>query len=181
MPKIEQDVWVTVGRIRTVYGVKGWMKVESFTEPASNLLNYNGWRLVPDERALKPKVLQLDGVEQRQNDILVRLVGVENREDAKRFANHLIQVPQSELPALDAKEYYWCELQGLDVYQVDRDENKAQLIGRVESLLETGANDVLVVSSQAEGEILIPYLPETVVKRVDLDAGQIWVDWEYRD
>lgn len=175
------DDWVTVGRIRTAFGVKGWLKLESFTEPASNILQYRDWRLCQGSRVTP---IEIDEVDARNDQILVLVKGVDNRESAQQLANSQVQVPKSELPELGEKDYYWHQLEGLEVYQVDG--NESVKIGRVKSLLETGANDVLVVQRERHSgneseppEILIPYLPELVVKDVDLEQGRILVDWYY--
>lgn len=189
-----KEDWITVGRIRTAFGVKGWLKLESFTEPADNIELYNCWRLSQGKQS-KPIVIEQITVKQidaRRTDILVKLEGIENREDARLLANSLVQVPKAELPALDEEEFYWHQLVGLAVYQIaDNPDDALELIGTIASLLETGANDVLVVQRSAgksvsktgtnaeHSEILIPYLPETVVKKVDIEQARILVDWFY--
>jgi 16S rRNA processing protein RimM len=175
--------WVTVGRVRTVFGVKGWLKVESFTEPPENLLDYQDWRLKNSKGKNSPIALVLDGIEQRQNDILIHIDGIDNREDARIYANHLIQVQKTELPMLEDDEFYWHELEGLNVFQIDDSGRKQFKVGVVDSLLDTGANDVLLVkpdqATQKDTEVLIPYLPEQVVKNIDLAKGEMLVDWYY--
>ena len=171
------DDWVTVGRIRTAFGVKGWLKVESFTEPAQNILDYGGWQL---SKGKQVSAITVDEVALKQNQLLVHVKGIDDREAARQLANSLIQVPKSELLDLDSGDYYWHQLVGLQVFQASETDGESKLVGQVVSLLETGANDVLVVRPQSDkAEILIPYLPETVVKAVDLDRGEILVDWYY--
>ena len=116
---------------------------------------------------------------------MVRIAGVDDREQARLLANSLVQVPKAELPALGDEDYYWHQLEGLDVYQVANGQfGRTKKIGRVDSLLETGANDVLVVQPEADfkteaQEILIPYLLGSAVKQVDMEQGRILVDWYY--
>ncbi len=186
--------WVTVGRIRSAFGVRGWLKITSFTEPPDNILRYRGWQL---ESRGQVKDIVVDDTEVQQGQILVHIEGIDEREQAKQLANFFIRVRRSELPALEEDEYYWHELIGLAVYQVAGEKGAApkvagssmdepQYIGEVASMLETGANDVLVVSAgsaeetaQAAEEILIPYLPGDVVKSIDLEQRRILVDWYY--
>jgi len=182
------DDWVTVGRIRTAFGVKGWLKLESFTEPASNILQYRDWRLCKGSRTT---AIEIDKVDARNDQILVLIKGVDSRESARQLANSQVQVPITELPDLDDEDYYWHQLEGLEVYQFAGNEPGAACtepakIGRIKSLLETGANDVLVVQPEPDPghkgelpEILIPYLPGSVVKDVDLEQGRMLVDWYY--
>ena len=200
-PAQGQADWVTVGRIKTVYGVRGWLKVESFTEPANNLLSYisaadtneaNSWRLLPEAGAIAAEAgvtvdrrqqagaVQVDEAKLRNNDILIHLVGVDDREAAQRFSRHFIQVAKTALPAASDGDYYWHQLEGLRVYQVATNGHEEFLLGQVDYLLATGANDVLVISREnGSGEVLIPYRPGAVVKAVDLDEGRMLVDWYY--
>lgn len=179
---------IVLGRIKTVFGVKGWLKVESFTEPVENILKYKVWIV---ECAGQRIQLIVDEYKQRPKDMIVHFVGLDDREDAQKFSQCLINVPNSKMPELDNEEYYWHQLEGLNVYQISQTEQHdglsgdETLIGVVDRLLETGANDVLVVSKGVNNlkakqeEILIPYLPDTVVKRIDLKGGYLLVDWYY--
>ena len=165
---------LVVGRIVGAFGVQGWLRVQSFTEPPENLSEYrhwyvetkNGWRL-----------LETDQLKWQGGRLIVHVKGCDDRDQAQALAQHNIGIAGDELPSLDADEFYWHQLQGLRVLS-----NGDVLLGQVDRLLETGANDVLVVAS-CEGSIddqerLIPYLPEQVVKSVNLDAGEIRVDWD---
>lgn len=189
--------WITVGRIKTVHGVHGWLKVESFTQPPENILTYSGWHLLAEERsasAISSSVglpVSFDDVKIRDKDILVHLKGLSDRDKAQQLSRHFIQVPRSDIPPPPEGDYYWHQLEGLQVYQAARDGQDAYLLGCVDHMLETGANDVLVVratdtklstentESREIREILIPYRPDEVVKTVDIASGQIIVDWYY--
>lgn len=202
----EQDL-VTVGRIKTVYGVKGWLKVESFTQPLENILDYRNWIIDTGSQRV---ALRYDDIRMRSDDIVVHFEGLDQREQAREYAQALVKVVASELPVLSDNDFYWRDLEGLAVYPLsDTGSSEVELghwsdgrcIGTVDHMLETGANDVMVVrptsleveakgqidngdkSSRSAGkrskpkEILIPYLFGSVVKEVDLARGAILVDW----
>jgi 16S rRNA processing protein RimM len=109
--------------------------------------------------------------------LIARLDGIDAPEKARAFANVDIAVPKTALPDLQPGEYYWSQLENLLVYT-----ESGVLLGRVDHLMETGANDVLVVKGTDESidreERLLPWLPDQVVKEIDLDSGVIRVDWD---
>lgn len=164
---------VVIGRISGLHGVRGWVKLFSHTAPRENLLDYRAVELgrVGADGAVEWTPAELaDG--RRQGKTLVgRIVGVEDRDDAARWVGAEIAVPRDALPEAAEGEYYWFDLIGLAVENVEGD-----ALGRVESLIETGAHDVLVV--RGERERLIPFAVGPVVQSVDLDAGRILVDWD---
>ncbi|WP_372964790.1 ribosome maturation factor RimM [Marinobacter sp.] len=163
-----------IGRVTSVFGVKGWLKVFSDTEPKEGILNYRDWTLVLDGKRIPVKLE--DGRRQGQG-IVVKLKGLDDRELARTYAGAEIRVPTEELPELPPGEYYWYQLEGLDVFTVED-----ECLGKVHHLLETGANDVLVVRATADSidqrERLIPYLPDQVVMSVDLSGSRMVVDWD---
>ena len=162
------DSRVTVGRISGVYGVKGWVRVHSHTEPRENILNYNPWQLRLADGW--HSVALLDGRAQGKG-VVARLAGCEDRDQAARWMDAEIAVRREQLPATGEDEYYWRDLIGLRVITVAGEE-----LGIVDHLLETGANDVLVV--RGERERLIPYAFGDVVTAVDLENGELRVDWD---
>lgn len=181
-----EEHWLTVGKIATVFGVKGWLKIHSYTEPAENILNYRDWQLLGRVAGVEQrKRVVVDQIRRHGNGVVAHIEGVDERELAKQYSGWRIQVARDSLPALAEDDYYWHQLQGLSVYQVDVDGAPQTFLGRVDYLLETGANDVLVVVPDdaaprvggVRREILIPYLPQQVVLVVDLSAATIWVDW----
>ena len=159
---------VVVGRISALYGVRGWFKVFSHTEPRDNILRYKPW-LVNVNGAWQ--TLQLAEGRAHNQGIVARLSGYEDRDAASALLGCDIAVRPEQLAVLAPGEYYWSELIGLKVITTEGVE-----LGVVEKLLETGSNDVLVV--QGERERLIPYLPDQVVMKVDKERGRIEVDWD---
>ncbi|WP_237058808.1 ribosome maturation factor RimM [Microbulbifer sediminum] len=165
---------VTVGRITAVYGVRGWVKVHSFTEPMDNILQFHDWWLQAGD-GWEP--LQIDGGRRHGKGLIVHIKGVDDRDLAARFCQRDIAVSRAQMPSLAEGEYYWHQLEGLAV--VSRFGGAEQDLGTVERLMETGANDVLVVRGGKDGrERLIPFLPGEFITDIDLDAGVITVDWD---
>lgn len=162
------DTLVTVGRISGVYGVKGWLRIYSYTEPRDNILQYNPWQLrLPDGwRSVKVLAGRSHG-----KGVIAQLDGCDDRDQAARWVDVEIAVRRAQLPVAAAGEYYWRDLIGLRVVNQD-----GEALGVVDHLLETGANDVLVV--RGERERLIPYVLGEVVTAVDLEAGELQVDWD---
>ncbi len=165
---------VVLARIGKVHGLKGWLRLNSFTSPADNLLEYQEF-LVQQGSAEKP--LLLTEYRLQAGKLLGKFDGYDDPESARLLTGLDLFVRSDTLPRLERGEYYWHELQGLTVLNLQQ-----QRYGKVVRLLETGANDVLVVRPDAESvddrERLIPYLPESVVKAVDLQQGTMTVDWE---
>ncbi|NWO05420.1 MAG: ribosome maturation factor RimM [Alteromonadaceae bacterium] len=163
-----------IGQVTSVFGVKGWLKVYSFTDPREGILNYRDWTLVLDGKRIPAR---LEGGRRQGQGIVVKLKGVDDRDLARSYGGAEIRVPTSELPELPEGEYYWHQLEGLTVVTVE-----GECLGRVHHLMETGANDVLVVRATADSidqrERLIPYLPDQVVTGVDLQSSQMVVDWD---
>ena len=164
---------IRVGRIATVHGVRGWLKIESGTEPAGNILKYRPWWLLRDDQWLR---VEPDAGELSGKRVLAHLAGIDDRDAARHLCQLDIHVEAAQLPPLAAGEYYWHQLIGLQV--VGRDGDQPVVLGVVASLLETGAHDVLVVRGNDAAvdrqERLIPY---TAVLGVDLERGSLEVDW----
>lgn len=159
---------VVLGRISGLYGVKGWVKVYSFTEPKENILTYSPWLLgvAGTWREYPVAAGRLQG-----KGVIAALEGVGDRDQARLLVGSEVAVCRERLPALAPGEYYWRDLLGLQVATV-----RGVPLGSVDRLMETGGNDVLVV--RGERERLIPWLPDRVVVAVDLVAGTLTVDWD---
>lgn len=164
---------IVLGKIVSVHGIRGEVKVYSFTDPLDNLLDYRRWTL---KRGNEVRQAELVQGRVQGNVLVVKLKGLDDREIARTFAEFEILVPRSELPVLDDGEFYWSQLEGLKVI----DQN-GQLFGILDHMLETGANDVMVVKPCAgsldDRERLLPYTDQCV-QAVDLEAGEIRVDWD---
>jgi 16S rRNA processing protein RimM len=155
-----------MGRVAAPFGVKGWVRVQVFTEALDSLLDYPTWWLGRGENWREQQVEEADV---HGRTLVARLAGCEDREAAAALTGAQIAVPQSELPEPGAGEYYWRDLQGLRVANL-----QGQELGTVSRLVETGAHGVLVV--KGDRERLIPFVDAYVVK-VDLAQGELVVDW----
>lgn len=164
---------VVLGHVSGLFGVKGWLKVYSYTRPAFNLLEYEDW-LIGRQDAWRPFRV-LDARVQGKTLIAHLASGnneaLSDRDAALELIDLEIAVTRDQLPAPEPGEYYWFDLVGLDV--VNRDDVP---LGRVKAMMETGANDVLVI--QGERERLVPFVIGEIIEAVDLDAGRIVADWD---
>ena len=163
---------VLVGRIVGLFGVRGWGKGLSYTEPRDNILRYSPWYVCEGDtwRAVR----LLDG-RRHGSGIVAHLEGCTDRDAGAVLVQRDVAVRRAQLPKPAPGEYYWQDLIGLRVVTVAGEE-----LGRVDHIMETGANDVLVVRSGQDGshEELIPFVRGAVVTEVDLDHGLLRVDWE---
>jgi 16S rRNA processing protein RimM len=159
---------INVGKISGVFGVKGWVKVFSFTDARENILNYSPWLLKKDSETRSIAVL--DGKLQGKA-VVAQLDGINDRDQAANLMGWDIFITPGQLPEIAKGEYYWSDLIGLNV-----ETNLGVPLGKVESLLETGANDVIIV--KGERERAIPFLQGQTIITIDLDAGNIIVDWD---
>jgi 16S rRNA processing protein RimM len=159
---------INVGKISGVFGVKGWVKVFSYTDPRDNILSYSPWLLKKGDQIKTVNVVdgQLQG-----KTIVAQLADINDRDQAAALMGWEIFITQDQLPRPAKGEYYWSELIGLQVETVD-----GVRLGVVDSMLETGANDVIIV--KGERERVIPFLQGGTIIKVDLDAGKIIVDWD---
>lgn len=157
-----------VGRISGVFGVKGWVKVYSFTDPREKIVSYSPWFL---KQGGVWRTVKVEDGKRHGEGVIVKLVGCDDRDQAALLRDAEIAIDRSNLETLGPDEYYWADLIGLRVETVDGID-----LGEVDHLIETGANDVLVL--RGERERLIPYLRGDVIKEIDLDAGLMRVDWD---
>mgnify|MGYP002621086771 CR=1 FL=1 len=166
---VDPDRYVILGQVAGVFGVKGWVKIRSETDPPKNILNYSTWYLSKGNDWQAHELVQ---GQQHNKGLIAQLAGCEDRDAAASLVGNRIAVLRSQLPELHEDEYYWSDLIGLKVYNLN-----GQYLGIVDHLLETGANDVLVIKAE-KGEILVPYVQDYYVQSIDLDAGSMTVDWE---
>ncbi|CAG0911105.1 unnamed protein product [Cyprideis torosa] len=159
---------LVVGKISGVYGIKGWVKVYSWTQPRENVLTYPCWQVGAVNASVDRYVE--DG-KAHGKGVIAKLKGCDSCEDAEALIGQEIRIFESELKSLGQNEYYWRDLIGLDVINL-QDEK----LGTVKSLMETGANNVLVV--KGDRERLVPWVMGQFVKQVDLQAGTLLVDWD---
>jgi 16S rRNA processing protein RimM len=175
---------VILGRITGVYGVKGWVKVFSYTEPMEAIVDYSSWYIRPERQNQAPWTrVQLKAGKRHAKTVVAKLEHCNDRDAAMAYIGTEIAIELKQLESLKEKnEYYWRDLIGLRVINQQNVE-----LGVVKSLLETGANDVLVVVSERESEEtskvesrerLIPWTMNNAIIAIDQEQGIIRVDWD---
>jgi len=160
------DDLICVGHILGSQGIKGWVRVFSNTSPRENIVSYSPWFI---EQGNVRKATAVHGRRQGKN-VLARLEGIEDRTQADELAGCRIFIDPQLLPRLEAGEYYWSDLVGLTVETV-----QGEPLGVIASMMETGADDVMVLSG--ERERLIPFAIDQIVREIDLDKQRLVVDW----
>lgn len=161
--------YIVVGRINGIFGVRGWVKIFSHTQPRENILGYVTWYLKKQGEWV---ACELDTGRVHGKGVVAKLKGCDDRDAAAALMGNTIAIRREQLPQTGADEYYWSDLVGLKVITLE-----GVVLGVVDSLLETGANDVLVVMQDGT-ERLIPFVQGQFVKNVDLNEGVITVDWD---
>lgn len=156
-----------MGRIVAPYGIYGWLKIQPDTEVLDGLLDYPEWWLGHNKQWQKYEV---EAAKVHSNTLLVKLKGVSDRDMAFALKSRQVAVPREQLPEPDENEYYWSDLIGLHVTNLQGED-----LGEIAEVFETGANDVLV--AKGDRERLIPFVDQVVLE-VDLDAKIMQVDWD---
>ncbi len=159
---------IHIGKISGVFGVNGWLKVFSYSEPRGNILNYQNWLL---KKGGQDKSIKVIGGKLHGKGVVVRIDGIVDRDQALGLLGWDIFITREQLPVAENGEYYWADLIGLNVENL----NGVQL-GKIDSLLETGANDILIV--KGDRERALPFLQGQTVKSIDLANGKMIVDWD---
>lgn len=173
---------LTVAEIVGVYGIKGWVKVRPLVEDAKTLTEFKGLVMSPGPR-MNPngasRDIKLDTLRQQGKGFVGHLVGVDDRNAAELLVGCVLTVSADQLPATEDDEYYWRDLVGMTVRCIE--DGQESCLGAVDYLLDTGANDVLVIKptdgSVDDKERLVPWILDDVVIKVDLVAREIWLDW----
>ncbi len=159
---------IVVGRISGVFGVRGWVRVFSYTDPPANILRYGPWQ-VGEDSGMRCYDITDGAVHGR--GVVAHLAGVDDRDAARLLIGSTVRARRDRFGPAGAGEYYWSDLVGLEVVNL-----AGAGMGRVQEMFATGANDVLVL--QGDRRRLVPFVPDTIIRAVDLDAGRITVDWD---
>ena len=160
---------LTVGRLHGAFGVRGEVKLESFTDPLRSIARYQPW-ILRDARGIERAC---EGVRVREGGkgLIATMPGIEDKDAADALRGTEVLVPRSALPPPAEGEFYWVDLEGLRVVNVEGTD-----FGIVSHLFSTGANDVLV--AQGERERMIPFVLPDYIRSVDFEAGVVTVDWD---
>ncbi len=164
------EEFLPVGKISGAFGIKGWVKVFSFTEPRSNILEYTPLFIKIQGEW---KEIEVTGGKAQGKGVVMGFKNVTDRNQTLSLIGAELAIRKSQLAPAEDNEYYWTDLIGLEVIN-----EQEQTLGLVDSLLETGANDVLVVKTVQGVEILVPFVLDVIVKSVDIDKQRILVDWQ---
>ena len=160
-----------VGTLGAAHGIKGWVRVNSFTDPQENIFGYTPWHLrAAGDGSQKGTVIPLEHKAQGKG-LIVRLEGIDDRNAAELLRGLEIRVDREHLPPPAEGEFYWADLEGLRVI----DQTGTEL-GHVDHLLDTGSADVMVIVGARR--LLIPFIYGQTVIDVDVAAGLLRVDWD---
>ncbi|MBT4963680.1 MAG: ribosome maturation factor RimM [Francisellaceae bacterium] len=172
---IEEKHVVIVGKIGAPHGVTGGMRLFSFTNPVTNILEFQDLRIAKanqtDKSAINWSSIVVKNIYQHKNGFVFSIDGIDDRDAAAALTHSSIAVLRNELDDLDNDEFYWDDLLGLQVYN-----QEDVYLGKVDSFMETGANDVIVIVD-GKNEHLVPYLEQFILD-IDLDEKKIRVDWD---
>ncbi|MCJ8322247.1 MAG: ribosome maturation factor RimM [Colwellia sp.] len=172
---MEEVKEIILGKVGAVYGIKGWLKIHSFTDEPEAILDYFPWSL---KLGNKRQSVEITDWRKHSKVIIVKVGNIDDRDEAQALVGSEILTTESALPKLPEGDFYWRDLMGMNVVTT-----KGYDLGCVSDMLETGANDVLVVkANRTDGfgkkERLIPYLMDQVVISVSAENKQICVDWD---
>ncbi len=159
---------VIMGRVASAFGIRGWLKIQPFSEYVDSLLDYQTWYVGHEGGPWR--AVEVVQCEAHDRTLAAQFPDCHDRNAAEKLKGLLIAVPRSSLPTQQEGEYYWSDLIGLAVVN-----EAGESFGTVAELMETGANDVLVVRGTGT-DILIPFLTN-VIKQVDTVGKVIRVDW----
>ena len=162
--------FIILGKISGVFGVKGWVKVYSHTEPREGIVNYSPW-YIKQRDGWQP--IKVKNGKKQAKTVIAQLENINDRNQAETLIGLEIAVKPEQLPSLPEGEYYWADLENLQVNTIEGVE-----VGQVDYVFATGANDVLMVKKQDGTECLIPFIMDDVIKSVDLTTSLIIVDWD---
>jgi 16S rRNA processing protein RimM len=158
---------VKLGRIAGLYGVKGWVKVQSHTEPRENIVGFGVWTV---RRRGVDSAMEVQAGRKHGAGVVAKLRGVDDRDAARELIGADIAVERAALPDCTAGEYYWADLEGLEVVTT-----AGEPLGTVDHLITTPAHDVLVLAGRPGR--MIPFVTGEVIRTVDLAAGRIVANW----
>jgi len=166
---------IVVGKLGAPHGIKGWLKVHSFTDDPEGIFNFSPWLISQQGKAETFEVIDW---RRSGKGFIAKLANINDRDEAMAYTHGEITVVESQIPELPQGEFYWRDLIGMSVIT-----NKGYNLGKVDDLMETGSNDVLVVKANnndgfGKSERLLPFLTDSVIENVDLDAKEITVDWD---
>tara|TARA_R110002049_G_scaffold124479_1_gene280006 strand:- start:85842 stop:86354 length:513 start_codon:yes stop_codon:yes gene_type:complete len=167
---LKQEEKVLLGLINGLFGVKGWVKVYSYTRPRIKIIDYQYWYLGDDF----DHPVRIEEGRSQKGGVVAKLEGISDRDAAVELLDREIWIAGEQLMPLPKNEYYWYQLIGLNVLDTEQ-----KPLGSIKDMIETGANDVMIVRGQeSKTEHLIPYIQGQVIKSIDLEQKCMVVDWD---
>lgn len=160
---------VVLGRLADPYGIRGWIRIHPYGDDPLDWSSIPVWSVGKEGGPWRE--LSLKGLKQHGDGLVALFDGIEDRTAAEGMKGLLFGAPKSDLPVPGEDEFYWADLIGLDVVNAE-----GESLGKVASLIETGANDVLCVVAGDGTERLLPFV-DAVVLAVEREAGRIQVNW----
>jgi 16S rRNA processing protein RimM len=160
--------WVVLGRVSGLFGVQGWVRVFSHTDPREGIVSYNPVFL---KRRDEWQPFEIEEGRAHGAGVVLKFAGCDDRDQAMTLLQREIAVRRTQLLPPEPGDYYWTDLEGLQVVTLDGVE-----LGTVHSLFATGANDVMVV--RGERERLVPFIRGDVIVEIDLERRLLRVDWD---
>ena len=167
---MQNDKTINIGKVIGLHGVKGWLKILSFSSPPENIFNYKS--LIISNKYIN-QIFHIEDSRKQGKKILIKLDNIDDRTSAESLKESDIYIQRSDLPQLSEDTYYWEDLLGFNVFN----QNNIK-IGNVDSFIETGSNDVLIVKTIKNKNILIPFIMNKSIKVVNIESHCITVDWE---
>ena len=161
---------VIIGRFGRPIGIKGQIKFYVYSREPETVAQYQPWKI--KTTANNWEIIKPISITLKDKFLVVLLDGISDRNAAEKLTNMEVVVTRSQLPMLSEGEYYWQDLIGLKVIN-----HNQKPLGKVIQLLETGANDVLVVEAD-DNKHLIPFILEQYILNIDLKSGEIMVHWD---
>lgn len=163
---------IVIGKVGAAYGIKGWVKINSYTDSPDGIFSYSPW-FIGDKEGYIVELWREQG-----KGLVAKIAGVNSRDDAEAIKNLDIAILAQQLPELGEDEFYWRDLTGLKVINLNGYD-----LGTVKEVFNTGANDILNVKANARDafgkkERLIPFVYDSVIHSVDLAEKVIKVDWD---
>ena len=159
---------MTLGRVSGLFGVKGWLKVHSYTDPLESIVGFETWIL---RSGNKEQTVELEGGRKQGRTVTVKLKAIDDRDQARALIGAEIAVERNALAPCEPGEYYWIDLEGSAVVTAE-----GEPLGRLDYVFETGGHDVMVVDGDRQR--LIPFVQDKVVREVRLEQRVIVVDWD---
>ena len=160
---------VTLGRISGLFGVKGWVKVHSYTNPRDNVVTFTTW--IVKSRGVERR-FEVEAGHAQGAGVVAKLRGLDDREQARELIGADIIVERAEMPECAPGEYYWMDLEGLEVRNLE-----GRVLGTIDHLMSNGGHDIMVLAGTPQR--LIPFVHGRVIHEVDLEAGRVVADWPW--